>query len=51
MVSAILSFVGLVIAGVISIALYRAGRAVLRRKFREAADRDAKKFNKKETIG
>jgi hypothetical protein len=51
MVSAILSFVGLVIAGVISIAIYRAGRAVLRRKFREAAARDAKKFENKETIG
>jgi hypothetical protein len=51
MVSMILSFIGLVVAGVLSIALYRAGRAVLRRKFREAAASDAKEFEKKETIG
>ena len=51
MVPTILSFIGLVIAGVISLAIYRAGRAALRRKFREAAARDAKEFEKKETIG
>ncbi len=51
MVSMILSFIGIVVAGVISLAIYRAGRAVLRRKFREAAARDAKKFEDKETIG
>jgi hypothetical protein len=51
MVSMILSFIGLVVAGVLSIAIYRAGRAVLRRKFREAATRDAKQFSDKETIG
>ncbi len=51
MVPAIVSFIGLVIAGVLSIVIYRAGRAVLRRKFREAAASDAKKFEQKETIG
>ena len=51
MVSMILSFIGIVVAGVISLAIYRAGRALLRRKFREAAASDAKKFEKKETIG
>lgn len=51
MVPAIFSFIGLVVAGVLSLVIYRAGRAVLRRKFREAAARDAKKFEKKETIG
>ncbi len=51
MIPFIVSFVGLVVAGVLSIIIYRAGRAVLRRKFREAAARDAEKFAKKETIG
>ena len=51
MIPALLSFIGIVVAGVLSLIIYRAGRAVLRRKFREAAARDAKKFGEKETIG
>lgn len=51
MLPAILSFIGIVVAGVLSLIIYRAGRAVLRRRFREAAERDAKRFEKKETIG
>ena len=51
MVPAILSFIGIVVAGVLSLIIYRAGRAVLRKKFREAAARDAARFEKKDTIG
>lgn len=48
MIPVIVSFIGLVVAGVLSLIIYRAGRAVLRRKFREAAARDKKRFEPQE---
>jgi hypothetical protein len=51
MIPALLSFIGIVIAGVLSLIIYRAGRAALRRKFREAAAKDSKEFGTKGTIG
>ena len=51
MIPVIVSFVGLTLSALLAMFIYRVGRAYLRKRMREAATRDAKRYNKEDTIG
>ena len=46
----IVLFAGLVVIGLCALVLSKTGRAVIRRKIREAAAKDAQTFGKQDTI-